>query len=89
VLHNCCRSTTTSGTRAGLRICAAFGGLSKFDQVKELKAGTEVGRDGVPVSEAVRKAATGPPALLGAPGPPQALTLLSQTPVPIKALRTL
>ncbi|KIY92875.1 ATP-dependent RNA helicase DDX42 [Monoraphidium neglectum] len=25
----------------GLRICAAFGGLSKFDQVKELKAGTE------------------------------------------------
>ena len=28
---------------AGLRVCAAFGGLSKFDQVKELKAGTEVG----------------------------------------------
>ncbi len=26
-----------------LRICAAFGGLSKYDQFKDLKAGAEVG----------------------------------------------
>lgn len=29
-------------TPAGLQAAAAFGGLSKFDQVKELKAGCEV-----------------------------------------------
>jgi hypothetical protein len=28
--------------RAGLHVAAAFGGLSKFEQVKELKAGAEV-----------------------------------------------
>ena len=37
-----------------LRVAAAFGGLSKFDQVKELKAGSEVRRRGGCYARALR-----------------------------------
>ncbi len=40
-IHRECRRF---GKAYGLRMCAAFGGLSKLDQFRDLKGGSEVGR---------------------------------------------